>query len=297
MTPATKNGNAGHTDKVHLNKKRKRTDFRLIIQIFFFLLIAAIAVNHSLAEKEAALPFLSAASTHAICPFGGVVTIYEYVTTGDLVKKLHVSSLVLMYIGFALALVAGPAFCGWACPFGSFQEWVGKLGRRIFKKKYNRVIPRKIDILLRYLRYFVLIWVVYVTAVSAQLFFADYDPYFALFNFWGGEVAASAFIILGIVIMLSLLIDRPFCKYTCPYGALLGIFNLFRIFKIKRNITTCINCKACDRRCPMNIEVSNNTIVRDHQCISCLQCTSEYNCPIPDTVAMTAGRLSQEIGK
>jgi polyferredoxin len=273
-------------------KKRGYFNIRLAIQIFFFVLIAAIAVNHSFEISGNALPFLSTASTHAICPFGGVVTVYEYVTTGTLVKKIHGSALILMYIGFALALFVGPAFCGWACPLGSFQEWLGKLGKKLFRKKFNQLVPSRLDDWLRYLRYAVLIWVVWVTAVSAQLIFADYDPYFALFNFWGGEVAISAFIILGIVIILSLFVERPFCKYACPYGAILGIFNLFRIFKVKRNAGTCIDCKACDRSCPMNIKISIAGTVRNHQCISCLKCTSEHKCPVPATVAMTRGKVS-----
>jgi Pyruvate/2-oxoacid:ferredoxin oxidoreductase delta subunit len=274
------------------SKKRSRFDIRLITQILFFGVIAAIAVSHSLAESGVTLPLLSTASTHAICPFGGVVSVYQYVTTGTLVKKVHESALALMYIGFALALFAGPAFCGWACPFGSFQEWLGKLGRKIFKKRYNQFVPSRIDKWLRYLRYVVLVWVVWVTAVSAVLVFEAYDPYYALFNFWGGEVALSAMVILGVVMALSLVVERPFCKYACPYGAVLGVFNLFRIFKVKRNAPTCIDCKACDRACPMNITVSTGETVRDHQCISCLKCTSEQQCPVEATVAMTTGKVS-----
>jgi polyferredoxin len=238
-----------------------------------------------------AIGFLSSASLHAVCPFGGVVSIYQYVTAGTYVHKIHESAFILMYIVFALALLVGPAFCGWVCPLGSFQEWLGKLGSKKSPKKFNKFIPAGTDRYLKYLRYGVLIWVVYVTATSATLFFADYDPYYALFNFWTGEVAISGLIILGVVILASLLVERPFCKYTCPYGAVLGVFNLFRVFKIKRNISTCIDCKACDRTCPMNIEVSTGKIVRDHQCISCLKCTSEDACPLEDTVVMTTGKL------
>jgi len=270
---------------------RKKINLRLIIQIFFFALIALIAVNHALEEQGRAIGFLSSASLHAVCPFGGVVSIYQYVTAGTYVHKIHESAFILMYIIFALTLLVGPAFCGWVCPLGSFQEWLGKLGRKISPQKFNRVIPSGIDRYLRYLRYGVLIWVLYVTATSATLFFADYDPYYALFNFWTGEVAISGLIILGVVILASLFVDRPFCKYACPYGAILGVFNLFRVFKIKRNISTCIDCKACDRACPMNIEVSTSKIVRDHQCISCLKCTSEDDCPLEDTVVMTTGKL------
>ncbi len=273
------------------DKSGKKVNLRLIVQVFFFVLVALIAINHSLEERGMAINFLSSASLHAVCPFGGVVSIYQYVTAGTYVHKIHESAFILMYIGFALALFVGPAFCGWVCPLGSFQEWLGQLGRKILRKKFNNLIPIGMDRYLRYLRYGVLIWVVYVTATSARLFFADYDPYFALFNFWTGKVSISGLIILGVVILTSLLVERPFCKYACPYGAVLGVFNLFRVFKIKRNISTCIDCKVCDRACPMNIEVSTDKTVRDHQCISCLICTSEDACPLEDTVAMTTGKL------
>ena len=122
--------------------------------------------------------------------------------------------------------------------------------------------------------------------------FADIDPYFALFNFWSGEVTLTAIIILVVVLGLSLFVERPFCKYACPYGAVLGVFNLFRIFKIKRQTSTCIDCKRCDRDCPMNIVVSEGGVVRDHQCISCMKCTSEQACPVENTVAFTTGKMA-----
>jgi polyferredoxin len=241
------------------------------------------------------LPILSSASLHALCPFGGVVSTYQYATTGTFVKKTHESSFILMWIVFALALLLGPVFCGWVCPLGSVQEWVGNLGKKIFGRKYNRFIPYRFDRILRYLRYLMLGWVVYMTAVTGKLIFADIDPYFALFNFWTGEVAIAGLVILGLVLAASLLVERPFCKYACPYGAVLGIFNLFRIFKIKRNVPTCTDCKACDKSCPMNIPVSEGAVVRSHQCISCMKCTSEQACPIENTVELTTGKMEVSI--
>ena len=272
--------------------RKKGARIRTAVQIFFFVLIAVIAVNHSLSETGNGIPLVAEASVHAVCPFGGVVSLYQFATVGDYVKKTHESSFILMIIVFALAIAAGPVFCGWICPFGSLQEWLAGIGRKIFGKRYNTIIPARLDKYLRYLRYAVAVWVLYVTARSAQLIFADYDPYYALFNFWSGEVAVTAFIALAAVILLSLFIERPFCKYACPYGAVLGIFNLFRIFGIRRNPVTCIDCKACDRACPMNINVSGAGKVRDHQCISCLKCTSEQACPVPDTVELMTGNFA-----
>jgi polyferredoxin len=233
---------------------------------------------------------VSSASLHALCPFGGVVSIYQYAAAGTFVKKLHQSSWVLMWIGFLLALLFGPVFCGWICPFGTFQEWIGGIGRKIFGRRFNGFMPQKFDRWLRYLRYVVLAWVLYMTIMTGTLFFEAWDPYFTLFNLWSSEVAISGYVVLGLVLVGSLFVERPFCKYACPYGAVLGVFNLFRIFRIKRNAPTCIDCGACDRSCPMNIVVSAEDAVRDHQCISCMKCTSEQACPVASTVEMTTLR-------
>lgn len=258
---------------------------RRIVQIFFFALIALITVNHSLAESGRGIPLLSSASLHALCPFGGVVTIYQYATAGTFVQKIHESSFILMVIGFLLAVLFGPVFCGWVCPLGTVQEWVSGLGRRLFKKRrYNHFIPAKIDGILRYTRYLVLAWVIYMTAASGTLIFAEVDPYFALFNFWSSEVAVGGLVVLGITLAASLFVERPWCKYACPYGAVLGLSNLFRVFSIRRSTSTCKLDGACDITCPMNINVSAKTVVRDHQCISCLECTSEARCPVAATV-------------
>ena len=129
-----------------------------------------------------------------------------------------------------------------------------------------------------------LVRIIYVTATSARLWFADYDPYFALFNFWTSEVAVGGLVVLGVTLAASLLVERPWCKYACPYGAVLGLTNLFRVFSIRRNAGICKLDGACNRACPMNIPVSSLKVVRDHQCISCMECTTEASCPFSDVV-------------
>jgi polyferredoxin len=270
-------------------KKGGAQRLRLWVQIGFFVLVALIATTSALKEEGTELPLAGSASLHAICPFGGVVSFWQLASLGTLVKKVHESSVVLAVIGVLLAILVGPAICGWVCPFGSFQEWLGKLGKRIFKKRYNNVVPPALDKILRYLRYAVLVWVSYMTIVTGKLAFEAVDPYFALFNFWRSEASVGGFVVLGITVLLSLVVERPFCKYACPYGAFQGIFNLFRIFGIKRNAPTCISCNACTKACPMNIDVAKAGTVRDHQCITCLKCTSEAACPVASTVELAAG--------
>lgn len=286
----------GNGMKKNTLQKKKVQTWRGRIQIGFFVLVAFIATVNGLKEMGVVLPaFLGGASLHAICPFGGVVSFWNLVTLGTLVKKVHESAVVLAVLGLFLAVLFGPVICGWICPFGTFQEWIGKLGRKIFKKRYNHFINTRLDKVLRYTRYLVLIWVSYMTVVSGKLIFQDYDPYYALFNFWRGEVAISGLVLLGLVMVLSLLVERPFCKYACPYGAFQGIFNLFRVFKIRRTEASCISCNACSKACPMNIDVATDGIVKDHQCISCMKCTSEAACPIGDTVDFSVAKPNKKI--
>jgi len=84
-----------------------------------------------------------------------------------------------------------------------------------------------------------------------------------------------------------LVISRPWCKYACPYGAMLGLFNKIRLFKIRRNESTCAYCSKCDSSCPMNIDISKKEAITDVRCISCYECTSEINCPEKDTVNLS----------
>jgi polyferredoxin len=260
---------------------------RKVVQVVFFALIALISINHTLVANGGGIPFLSSASLHALCPFGGVVTIYQYATTGTFVQHIHEAAFALMVIGFVLAILFGPVFCGWVCPLGTVQEWVSGLGKKFFKRRFNHFVPAKLDSLLRYTRYLVLAWVLYMTATTGTLIFISFDPYNALFNLWSSEVAVGGVIVLAVTLGLSLFVERPWCKYACPYGAVLGISNLFRVFSIRRSETTCKADGACSIMCPMNIAVDTKTTVRDHQCISCLECTSEAICPVAKTVVFS----------
>lgn len=266
---------------------KKKLNIRLIMQIIFFALILLISLNHNLQERGIEIPIIGSASLHALCPYGGVETFVSLVTAGIWVKKIHESAAVLMSIVLFLSIFFGPVFCSYICPLGTLQEWLGKLGRKLLRKRYNQIIPPAIDRYLRFIRYGVLIWTVYLTTQSLKLVFEAYDPYYALFNFWTGEVAVSCVIILSFVLLLSLIVERPWCKYACPLGALLGLTNHIKLFKVRRNKATCINCAKCTKECPMNIKVDEQTDIKDHQCISCGICTSEQVCPVEKTVSIS----------
>ena len=83
-------------------------------------------------------------------------------------------------------------------------------------------------------------------------------------------------VILGLVV-LSLFFRRFWCRYLCPYGALLGVIGLFSPVRVHRNPERCVGCKKCDRHCPGLIGISHKTTVRSPECLACLNCVSQ--CP------------------
>jgi ferredoxin len=93
------------------------------------------------------------------------------------------------------------------------------------------------------------------------------------------------FAVLVAAVVGSFVYDRFFCKYLCPMGATLGLISKFSIFKVRRTTTTCIDCKACDIACPVNINVSEAETVNSPECINCNECVTA--CPVKDTLAMS----------
>lgn len=259
-------------------------NFRKTIQIFFFLWILISVTGHALEEVGIAVPIIEGVSIHGICPFGSVVSIYQLITTGTMVKKVHEAANVVFGMILVSSVLFGPVFCSFMCPLGTVQEWIATVGRRFGVKKVH--VSQRNHKILSFGRYIVLVWVVYVTARSGDILFRDYDPYYALFNFYTGEVAISALVILFMVLITSLFIERPWCKYACPFGAVLGVTNKFRLFSITRREKTCIRCNRCYTSCPMGIDVSNVKKVNSTLCNSCMTCTSDQVCPVPETVVI-----------
>lgn len=254
-----------------------------------FLAAVGVTINHAFIDAGKGLSWLSAGFIHYVCPICGVTTIYQFfASSSDWAIKLSNPVTYVIGISVLAAIVLGPMFCGWICPFGAFQDFVAEVfGKAINEKRFNRHIPEKLDKVLRYLRYVSLATVLYMVAKSAMTLLEEINPYHALLDLFVGEFALIGLLVLGLVTVASLVIHRPWCKYLCPYGVFLGLFNILRVNSIVREPSTCVSCNLCQKACPMNIKVQEEEVTRDHQCISCLECTSDNACPRPETVSFT----------
>lgn len=254
-------------------KMNKKNLFRYGILIFFLILFSIYSLRHMIFGGGVS------PSVDALCPFGGFETLYTFLVTGNYIPRILISGLILAGGIIATALFFKRGFCGWICPFGTIQELLGKLT----KKKI--IIPENIDRFAKYTKYLVLITILVSTAVTGILVFRDYDPFITFFHFgegviWGTAETTGVYLAFGILVitlLLSIFIERAWCRYFCPLGAVISIFSWMGLSKIKRNEKTCINCKLCDKVCPSRVQVSTSKQVKDIECIDCMQCVDA--CP------------------
>ncbi len=185
-----------------------------------------------------------------------------------------VSSFEFIALMMLVSLLTGAFFCGWLCPFGAMQELMGTIGRKLKLPRFR--VPQRVEKFLRLLRYMVL--ALSMTGLGIILFLTEPNSTF-LAGLSGSVsyVTASAWILTGVLILLSLFVDRPFCRYLCSEGAMYGLVSMGRLFSIKRDSDVCIDCGLCDRICPMEVRISDRSHIRNPQCNNCFKCIDK--CP------------------
>lgn len=215
-------------------------------------------------------------SVHALCPLGGLENFWSFLTTGTNVSKIFAGTTTLFFFTLAFALVFGRAFCGNLCAFGFLQELLGRISKRKLR------VPAKLDRVLRLSKYAVLALITLTAWITLKLWISPYDPYAAFAHIWTGAELLNenlvGFIILIVVLVASVWIDRFFCRYLCPAGALYGIVGKLSPFKVKHD--ACVMCGKCSKVCPMGIDVAHTDRVTSPECIACGACVSA--CPSKD---------------
>lgn len=247
---------------------------RWILLMFFLIMVTREAYLHQVLGGS------EAPSIHALCPYGGLESLYSLIFTGTFIQKIFSGTIILLGITLIIALIFRRSFCGLICPFGALQEFFGIIGRKIFHKRFT--VPSAIDKPLRYLKYAVLAITIYYAWKTSGLWVDPYDPWAAYGHISSGFESLTSEYLIGLIILIviligSMLYDRFFCKYLCPMGAVYGLISKLSPSKIVRNEDACINCGLCSKSCPMNIDTANMKEVTSAECISCQSCI--LSCP------------------
>ena len=143
-----------------------------------------------------------------------------------------------------------------------------------------------LDRYLRFLKYGVLAWAVAGAAVYGFMVFRDADPWAALWNLLELSLGVGT-IVLAIVLVASLFVERPWCRYACPLGAATGLVSKLSPFYLKREAEACKACAICTKACPMGLPVHTATTIKSADCIGCLECVDE--CPREGALELKLG--------
>ncbi len=227
-------------------------------------------------------------------PIAGLMNFKYWLTTGH-IPSIHPAALFLFLTFLATAFLLRKAFCSWLCPVGTLSEYLWRAGRQLFRRNFK--LPRWLDLPLRSLKYLLLgffVWAVgNMSAEAIQQFM--HSPYgmvadVRMLNFFRylGETAA---IVLAFLVIASVLVQNFWCRYLCPYGALLGLTSLLSPLRVRRSADACIDCAKCAQVCPSILPVDKLITIKSAECTACLECVAV--CPAKGALQISLPRWTR----
>jgi len=270
---------------------------RKIIQYGFFLTVLWIGIEFYLWYRHfitggRSMEVSRPPGVEGFLPLSALINIKYWITSG-IFNDIHPSSTVILLAVLLGSLIFKKSFCGFICPVGLISEWIWKLSRKVFGSKASAPwgwrVPKWIDYPLRSLKYLLLAF--FVNAILIQMDSSDLGAFInSSYNkvtdikmlLFFTEMSQFTFGVIMLLVVASLFIANFWCRYLCPYGALLGALGFLSPVKIRRNLPTCTDCVACTRVCPAMIKVHKEKVVRSDECMGCLACVDA--CPVENTL-------------
>ncbi len=238
----------------------------------------------------------SGGSFDSFCAFGAIETLWAYIARGQTLKTTSLLNFAVFSGVLAVSLVAGRAFCGWMCALGAVQEGLAKVARRLSgetrhipgkpsKARFPMRLPASIDRPMRNGKYIVLALVIVVSIFAVYPPLHSFCPFRAVFSFKLGSALLLG--VLALFVGTSLLVERFWCKYLCPLGGALAVFNKISPVTLSTDSQACNHCGRCDTECSMDIPNVPDSL-RDPECIRCLVCLD--TCARDEALTLRIGR-------
>ncbi len=223
-------------------------------------------------------------------PIASLMNLKTLVLTRS-VPETHAAGMFMLIAFGSISFMYRKAFCSWMCPVGAISEWLWQTGCTLFKRALTP--PRWLDLPLRGLKYILLglfLYVVIAMPVPQIRAFLGSDYGLVadvkMLNFFRHMGEGTA-IFLVVLAALSLVVKNTWCRYLCPYGALMGLVSLVSPTRIVRNAEACIDCAKCAKACPAGLPVDVLASVRSAECTACMSCVAV--CPAEGALDLTIG--------
>lgn len=228
-------------------------------------------------------PLAKPLSPEGFLPIGSFMSLKLWLATGAW-DPWHPAGMVILGAAFVVSFLLRKSFCGWICPVGTLSELLWRGGRRLFGRAF--ALPRWADLALRPLKYLLLAFFVWIILVKMRV---PAIQAFLATDYWKAgdlkmlrfftEMSGTTAAVLAVLAALSLVTKAFWCRYLCPYGALLGLLGAAGPLRVRRDAQRCVNCGSCARNCPALLPVDRKASVASPECIGCLTCVSR--CPAP----------------
>jgi polyferredoxin len=221
-------------------------------------------------------------------PIAGLMNL-RYFGLTHRVPTLHPAGMFLLITFLSISFLFRKAFCSWLCPVGTISEGLWRAGQKLFKRNFH--LPRWLDVGLRGLKYLLLGFFVWAVASmgAEELRAFMHSPYgiiadVKMLNFFR-HIGETGIFVVGALVVSSVLVPNFWCRYLCPYGALLGITSFIGPARIRRNLDTCIDCGKCATACPSALPVHKLVTIKSAECTGCLECLAA--CPANDGLRLS----------
>jgi polyferredoxin len=220
-------------------------------------------------------------------PIAGLMNL-KYALITLTIPPIHAAAMFLLTAFLLTSVLGKKSFCSWLCPVGTLSEALWRLGRRLFGR--DVWLSRWLDVPLRALKYLLLAAFLYIVATMSAEAIQSFmmSPYgliadVKMLNFFR-YLGNTAAIIIVVLVIGSVFIANLWCRYLCPYGALLGLVSMLSPFKVRRDAEACIDCGKCAKACPARLPVDQKLQVRSAECTACLSCVAV--CPARDALQL-----------
>ena len=216
----------------------------------------------------------------AFLPISALLGLKRLLVTGHY-DMIHPAGLTILLAVLAVSFLFRKGFCGWICPVGFISNLMERLGNAL-----GTLFPvrRWIGAMVAVPKYALMMFFLYVIFLRMdpkaveQFIMSPYNisADAKMLKFFLAPSSTTLWVVGGLIV-ISLFLKNFWCRFLCPYGALLGLLALIGPARIRRDEAECIDCRKCTKVCPAGIEVHNKKTVLDPDCIGCLECVGA--CP------------------
>jgi len=228
-------------------------------------------------------------SVDGFMPIAGFMSLKYFLLTG-IIEPIHPAAFVMFVAIVVVSLFLKKGFCGWICPIGTISQYVWMIGEKVFGRNFR--MDRQYDIPVRALKYLLMaLFLVFIGIamppnMMVLFFITDYYKTIDVrtMQVFTDMTALTFWVLVGLT-LFSLVYKNFWCRYLCPYGALLGLCSSAGPVKIRRDKGECVQCGVCSKSCPSLIDVMNKDVVHSPECFGCMTCVN--NCKTDGALSIT----------